>query len=309
MPHEEPWSRRERDRWLRHDAHRFIRHDVKRFLAPGTDPADVYPALARRREAEDAAFAAEIAKGYRLLAVLREEVASIRADLLRRRLAEQIKYSPTQPRVPAGNPRGGQWTDRSGGQGTVAGPSQDADQSQDTDLVQPMGNVDIGDVSGSSELVDLFQIKPDSPRVDGVQLAGEPIDLLEQEQRGGHPISEHAGRTYDYLKSRARENAQDILDRGDDFRGARVGSFTSVQSANRLVNSTISDNQDKIDQAILDGEPFVLISKSFNLRPAMKPIWPERMPSLIYATHSASKFSSGPIQVQPEAGVSTPPIR
>jgi hypothetical protein len=171
----EPWSRHERDRWLRHDAHRFIRHDFRRFLAPGTDPADVYPALARRREREDAAFAAEIAKGYRLLAVLRAEVASMQADLLLRRL-EETKYSPTQPRVPAGNRDGGQWTDRSGGGGTVGGLGQDAGQSQDADLTLPMGNVDIGDVSGSSELGDLFQIKPDSTRVGGVQLAGNLPD-------------------------------------------------------------------------------------------------------------------------------------
>jgi hypothetical protein len=104
----------ERDRWLRHDAHLWIRHDIKRFLKPGTDAADVIPTLARQRDREDAAFAAEIAKGYRLIAALREELASIRTDLARRRLAEQTKYSPTQPRVPAGNPRGGQWTDRSG---------------------------------------------------------------------------------------------------------------------------------------------------------------------------------------------------
>jgi hypothetical protein len=246
----------ERDRWLRHDAHRWIRHDVKRFLKPGTDPADVIPTLARQRDREDAAFAAEIAKGYRVLAALREELASIRADLLQRRL-EQTKYSPSQPRVPAGDPRGGRWTDRSGGRGTVAGPSQDAD------LAQPMGNVDIGDVSGSSELGDLFRIKPDSPRVDGVQLAGDPVDLLEQEQRGGHTIGEHAGMTYDYLKSRARDEAWRTLERGDYFDGFSVGSFTSVQSANRLVNSTISGNQDKVDQAMRDGEPFVLISKSF----------------------------------------------
>jgi hypothetical protein len=70
--------------------------------------------------------------------------------------------------------------------------------------------------------------------------------------------------TYDNLKSRVRDNAQNILDRGDDCRGARVGSFTSVQPANRLVNSTISDNQDKIDQRIRDGDPQVLISKSFD---------------------------------------------
>ena len=243
----------QRERWLRHDAHLWIRHDAARWLKPGIDPADVYPTLKRQREAaEDAAFAAKIAASRRFLAALRAEVDELKAALARRRL-EEAKYSPTQPRVPAGNPHGGQWTDRSGGDG----------QSQGTGLAQPMGNVDIGDVSGSSELGDLFQIKPDAPRVDGVQLAGEPVDLLEQEQRGGHAISEHVGRTYDDLKSRARENAQNILDRGDDFRGARVGSFTSVQSANRLVNSTISDNQDKIDQGIRDGEPKVLISKRF----------------------------------------------
>jgi HK97 family phage portal protein len=167
----------------------------------------------------------------------------------------EAKYSPAQLRVPAGSPRGGQWTNRDGGGGQS--------QSLGAGLAQPMGDVGIGDVSGSSELGDLFHIKPDDPGVDGVQLAGEPIDLLEQQQRGGHTISEHVDRTYDYLKSRARENAQNILDRGDDFRGARVGSFTSVQSANRLVNSTISDNQAKVDQAIRDGEPHVLISKNF----------------------------------------------
>jgi hypothetical protein len=124
-------------------------------------------------------------------------------------------------------------------------------------------DADIGDVSGSSELTDLFQIKPSDTSVDGVQLAGEPVDLLEQEQRGGHTIGEHAGMTYDYLKSRSRDEARRTLERGDYFDGFSVGSFTSVQSANRLVNSTISDNQDKIDQGIRDGESRVLISKSF----------------------------------------------
>ncbi|HEV7601545.1 MAG TPA: RNase A-like domain-containing protein [Bradyrhizobium sp.] len=46
-------------------------------------------------------------------------------------------------------------------------------------------------------------------------------------------------------------------------RSCGSGPTPSVQSANRLVNSTISDNQDKIDRGIRDGEPFVLISKSF----------------------------------------------
>jgi hypothetical protein len=38
-----------------------------------------------------------------------------------------------------------------------------------------MGNVDIGDVSGSSELGDLFRIKPDNTRVEGVEVGGDVI--------------------------------------------------------------------------------------------------------------------------------------
>src|SRR3954468_7758261 len=93
---------------------------------------------------------------------------------------------------PAGDARGGQWTDRSGGQGTVASPSQDTG----TSLAQPMGNVELGDVSGSSELGDLFQIKPDETPGIGEQVAGErqggyPVDLLEERELGGHAIERH----------------------------------------------------------------------------------------------------------------------
>jgi hypothetical protein len=183
--------------------------DAARWVKPGFDPADIYPTLARKADAaKDAAFEAEVvAAGYRLLAVLREEVAELRAELKRQRL-EEAKYSPSQPRVPSGNPRGGQWTDRSGGQSTVAGPSQDTGQSQDADLTQPMGNVDIGDVSGSGEVSDLFRIKPDGPRTDAGSLSGSTVKiaaaddprfytpvLTEEEALGGHALRRHTDRT------------------------------------------------------------------------------------------------------------------
>jgi hypothetical protein len=207
---DDSWLRHHRQRWLRHDAHLWIRPDAARFFPPGTDPADINPTLPRKPDAAKAAafeaeLAAEVAAGYRLLAVLREEVASLRAELKRRRL-EEAKYSPSQPRVPAGNPRSGQWTDRSGGQSTG------------TSLAQPMGNVELGDANESSELTS------GDTGVEGVQLAGDPIDLLEQEQRGGHAISEHADMTCDYLESRVRDEARRTLERGDYFEGQSVGS-------------------------------------------------------------------------------------
>jgi hypothetical protein len=165
----------QRERWTRHDAHLWIRQDAARFYKPGTDLAEVFPTLKRQREAaEDAAFAAKIAGSRRFLAAIRAEVDELKAALARRRL-EEAKYSPSQPRVPAGNPRGGQWADRGGGQGTVASPSQDTSQSQDADFTQPVGNVDRGDVSGSSELGDLFRIKPDDTRLEGVEVGGDVI--------------------------------------------------------------------------------------------------------------------------------------
>jgi hypothetical protein len=161
------------ERWIRHDWRLWIRPDIARWMKPGVDPADVIPALARERAqkeaareraraAEDAAFEAAIEHARRVQAALRAEVDELKAARARQRL-EEAKYSPDQPRVPAGNPRGGQWTDRSGG--------RSQGQSEGIGLAQPMGNVELGDVSGSSELGDLFQIKPDDTSPNGEQVA------------------------------------------------------------------------------------------------------------------------------------------
>jgi hypothetical protein len=222
-----------------------------RFFPPGTDPAELFPTLKRQREAaEDAAFAAKIAASRRFLAVLRAEVDEMKAALARRRL-EEAKYSPSQPRVPAGNPRGGQWTDRSGG--------QSQDQSQGTGLAQPMGNVDIGDVSGSSELGDLFQIKPDETPLAGEQIAGErqggyPVDLLEERELGGHAIEGHI-RSDQSLKSDLEARVAEAVRKGDSVSDMRQGSFSSLESANKLVNSTITRNQEQVDQVVNGGVP------------------------------------------------------
>ncbi|MEA2881114.1 MAG: hypothetical protein QOH32_333 [Bradyrhizobium sp.] len=149
---------------IRHDWQRWIRHDFARWIKPGVDPADVIPALARERAerqaaeqraraAENAALAAEIEHERRVLAALNEEVKELNAEMARRRrrLAdEEAKYSPDQPRIPKRNPGGGQWTRIVGGSG----------QSPSSSIAQPMGNVDVGNLTGSSETEGLFSIVP-----------------------------------------------------------------------------------------------------------------------------------------------------
>jgi hypothetical protein len=233
----------QRRRWLRHDAHLWIRHDAARWVKPGTDPAEVYPTLKRKADAAkaaafDAELAAEVAAGYRLLAVLRAEVDELKAALARRRL-EEAKYSPSQPRVPSGNSRGGQWT--AGGSGGS--------------IAQPMGSVAVGDLSGSSEFTDLFGITPAEPGVDGEQVAGDgrPVDLLGEEERGGHAIERHVGKSDQWLLNDVRSSAESAARKGDYFEGFRSGSFTSLEAANKLVNTTISASQGKVDQVVIDG--------------------------------------------------------
>jgi hypothetical protein len=124
-------------------------------MKPGVDPADVIPALARERAqkeaateraraAEDAELAAEIEHERRALAATNQELAEVNAEMARwrARLADEAKYSPSQPRVPAGSPRGGQWTDRSGGSG----------QSLSNSIAKPTENADFDDVTALSEL-------------------------------------------------------------------------------------------------------------------------------------------------------------
>jgi hypothetical protein len=172
----------QRERWLRHDAHLWIRPDFARWLKPGTDPAEVFPELKRQREAaEDAAFAAQIAASQRVLTMLRAEVDELKAALARRRL-EEAKYSPSQPRVPKRNPGGGRFTRIGGGIG----------QSPPANIAQPMGNVDVGDLTGSSDAGGLFDIAPDDTSFDGVDLAAD----FNQVGSDGKPVIDVDGSPY-----------------------------------------------------------------------------------------------------------------
>jgi hypothetical protein len=80
------------------------------------------------------------------------------------------KYNPNQPRVPAGNSDGGQWTD--GGIGSAA----------------PMGDIGLGNLPELGDFSDLFQITSGETDFDGVQLAGDPPEGIGHNQ--GPPLDE-----------------------------------------------------------------------------------------------------------------------
>src|SRR5205085_12649918 len=154
-----------RKRWLRHDAYRFAPPG-----SPEADPDLLHPwaAVARAEEAKADAERAEQESLRADLEHLHRLVKDLRIDLALRRLRH--KYSPDQPRVPAGNPDGGQWTD-AGGSG--AGRPADSGRSESVGLVL------------SDESPD--PIRPGAQYAQG----GYPVDLQQEEARGGHTTETH----------------------------------------------------------------------------------------------------------------------
>jgi hypothetical protein len=131
------WLEGQRRRWQRHDWQRFIRHDAHRFLTPAGIAEEKRAAEAEqaaRHEAE-AAAAAEHEAFYAEHLELRRQLADVKFELAFRRIFR--KYSPDQPRVPAGSAEGGQWTGGGGGAG-----QDDGDVPQDGEsLAQDLGSM------------------------------------------------------------------------------------------------------------------------------------------------------------------------
>jgi hypothetical protein len=132
----EEWLEARRKYWTRHDAHLWVRHDAWRFAPPGTplytgrdavkygEPNYGQPSEDERRQAQ-----AEQDERLRDALDLKAEISALRAELRQQRLADELEdkreadrswqrfvqkvkagFNPSQPRVPAGNPDGGQWT-------------------------------------------------------------------------------------------------------------------------------------------------------------------------------------------------------
>ncbi len=263
----------ERRRWLRHDAYRFIRPDWRRYVQPGTTLAATYEDIERKyrpdqprvpcfaggqqraREAthkpprdvnerartnDDLDIQALMAvrtiesnllRLKWLAAATRFEIAMHRHD---RALRRALKYNPGQPRVPRGNPDGGQWTSAGGSAG-----GQSLTRTPD----EPTAG------SGRSDPRILSDATPDNFYKPGTQLAQnerqrqEPIRLEGEELKGGHTIEFHVNRSEIALKAQAQAR----FDSNPKAEDVRSGSFSSLAAANKLVNSTLAQNQAIVD--------------------------------------------------------------
>lgn len=239
------------ERWIRHDWRMWIRPDIARWMKPGVDPADVIPALARERAqkeaameraraAEDAELAAFIAHERRVLAALGEEMKEVNTEMARwrRRVAEEeAKYSPDQPRIPKRNPGGGQWTRVGGGGG----------QSPSAGIAQPMGNIDVGNLSGSSETEGLFNIAPGGTEDTGA--------LTQFADNGSTPQPIPNANPDD-----ANDNLQDVIAR-------RAGTSNWFPGAS-------AEQQSRLDQAIARSENALTQIRQYD------PQWQSREQSL-----------------------------
>jgi hypothetical protein len=127
-----------------------------------------------------------------------------------------LKYSPDQPRVPAGTPGGGQWTSGGGGG------------------------------SSSSDRVQFAQAESRHSRV----------DLHEHEMRGGHTIAEHVGRSDSYLLARARGDRGPVAVRRRAGSFPSLEAATKLVSSTLAKNQDIVERvaSGELDDAFITAE-------------------------------------------------------
>jgi hypothetical protein len=96
-------------RWLRPDWRRWLHPDWERRVPPAQRAA-MREDFAVRDRAFETPRARRLREQTEALKI-KAEIAALRYELMWAELCRKYGYNPSQPRVPAGNPDGGQWTD------------------------------------------------------------------------------------------------------------------------------------------------------------------------------------------------------
>ncbi len=78
--------------------------------------------------------------------------------------------------------------------------------------------------------------------------SGYPINLLEEENQKNHTVLRHVGKSDEYLKNRLLTERFPLTGIYLEF----AGTFSSLEAATKLVNSTVSQNPDAVSQVTSD---------------------------------------------------------
>jgi Bacterial CdiA-CT RNAse A domain len=89
------------------------------------------------------------------------------------------------------------------------------------------------------------------------------VNLHEEEALGGHPITRHIGESRESILSKLQNEIQAARAKGDKGEGFILGTFTSVEAANKLVSSTLAQNPLFVDQVANGTLGSTLISARF----------------------------------------------
>jgi hypothetical protein len=172
-------------------------------------------------------------------------------------------FNPAQPRVPAGNPDGGQWTSDGSAIGSNAGVGRGTGSGR--------GNGTGGGITDPRVLSDAT---PDNDWIPGARYAQDmsgrySVNLLEEEAAGGHTFREHVSKSDEYLLQRARDMQSDARTDYEQYRkfprdAIRAGSFSSLQSATNLVNSTLAQKKNTVDLVASGVSPAAALHAAFN---------------------------------------------
>jgi hypothetical protein len=91
-----------------------------------------------------------------------------------------------------------------------------------------------------------------------------PVDLREEDVRGGHTIRDHVAKSPDYLLNEVRREQVETTKTRNFAEGLAEGSFTSLDSATRLVNSTLAQNRPLVDQVASGAVPVRRVDAQFD---------------------------------------------
>jgi len=91
---------------------------------------------------------------------------------------------------------------------------------------------------------------------------GYSVDILAEDQRGGHTYAMHVGKSNEFLLNRVRTESYRIGMVEIDLK--RAGSFPSLETANKLTSSTLSQNQGVVDQVATGALGGAVVDGTFN---------------------------------------------